>query len=92
MSSVDPVLGFERLFLLGVNRDRTVHLMQSLFSVPVGLYSTSSRFFACIVNLPGEVLPPMVEITVEAFALCCAALYVPRTDLVSHPEGVTLLT
>ena len=36
-SGVDPVPVFERLCLLGFDRDGTVHLMHSLFSVPSGL-------------------------------------------------------
>ena len=38
-SYLDPVLGVKRLKLMGVNKDGTVHLLHSLFSVPVGLYS-----------------------------------------------------
>ena len=38
-SMVDSVLVFDGLTLLGFERDGTVHLLHSLFSVPVSLYS-----------------------------------------------------
>ena len=44
-SRVEPVPGFERLALFLVNLDGTVHLLQSLFFVPVGLYSTDQGLF-----------------------------------------------
>ena len=39
-SGVDQAPGLERLALLCVIRDGTVHVLQSYFSVPVGRYST----------------------------------------------------
>ena len=39
-SGVDPVPNFERVGILQVDPDGTVHLLHSLFSVPFGLYST----------------------------------------------------
>ena len=45
-SRVDPVPGFEQLDLLEVYQDGTVHLLYSLFSLPIDLYSTAWRLFA----------------------------------------------
>ena len=42
-SGVDPVPGIEPLTLLGVDRDGTVHLLHSFFSVAVGQYSTNRK-------------------------------------------------
>ena len=38
-SGVDPVPNFERVGILQVNPDGTVHVLHSMFSVPVKLYS-----------------------------------------------------
>ena len=51
-SMVDPVPGFKRVALVQVYHDRMVHLLYSMFSVPVGLYSTDRRLFACCGELP----------------------------------------
>ena len=40
-SRVDLVPGFDRVVLLQVDSDGTVHVLHSLFSVPVDLYSTA---------------------------------------------------
>ena len=45
-SRMDPVPGFERLALLWIDQDRTVHLLYFFFSVPVGLYSSDWQLFA----------------------------------------------
>ena len=45
-SRVDPVPGFERVGLLQVDLDGTVHVLPSMFSVPVDLYFTARRLFA----------------------------------------------
>ena len=45
-SGVDPVLGFERVDLLQVDPDGTVHLLHPMFSVPVDPYSMARRLFA----------------------------------------------
>ena len=44
-SGMDPVPGFKRVALLQVEPDGTVHILHSLFSVPVSLYSTSCCLF-----------------------------------------------
>ena len=45
-----------------------VHLLHSLLSVPVVIYSTVWRLFACLVGLP-EDRPPVADIPVEAFVV-----------------------
>ena len=45
-SEVDPVPGFERVVLLQVDPDGTVHILHSLFSVLFDLSSTDRRIFA----------------------------------------------
>ena len=47
-----PVTGLEKVTLVGVDKDGRVHLMHSLFSVRVNVYSTECRLFACIGELP----------------------------------------
>ena len=84
-SGVDPVLVFERVALLKVNPDGTVHLLHSLFSVPVGLYSNSRWIFACCGEPHSESLPPVVDMHVYALKA------LPRLEHTSHLEGVTPL-
>ena len=91
-SGIDPVPGFEKLCLLGVDWEGTVHLMHLLFSIPVDLYSTSRRLFACIGKLPDEYLPAMDNIPMEFFAIRCAVHAVPQADHVSHLREVTHFT
>ena len=88
-SGVDPVPGFERVVLLQVDLDGTVHLLHLLFSVPAGLYSTAWRLFTCRGELPNEGLPSMLELTLDAFRVWCSMRTVPRAEHVSHLEGVT---
>ena len=57
-----PVPGLERVTLVGIDEDRRVHLMHSLFSVRVNVYSTECRLFACLGELPAEGLPQVTEI------------------------------
>ena len=49
---VELVPGLERVTLVGVESDGMVHLLHSLFSVQVKLYSTSRWLFACRVSCP----------------------------------------
>ena len=46
-SVVDPVPGFKWVDLLQVYLDGTVHLLHSLLSILVGLYSTAWCLLAC---------------------------------------------
>ena len=87
-SWVDPVPDFERVALFQVDLDKTVHLMHSLLSVPVGLYSTARRLFACCGELPLEGLHLVVELPVDAFSVRRSLRAVPRADHISHLEGV----
>ena len=50
-SGVKPVPGFYRLTFMGIDWDRTVHLLYYFFSVLVSLYSTARRIFACVEDL-----------------------------------------
>ena len=52
-----PVPGLDKVTLVGVDKDGWVHLMHSLFSVRVNIYSTECRLFACVGGLPAEGLP-----------------------------------
>ena len=60
---VDLIPGMEQVRLFGVDLDGIVHLLHSLFSVRVNLYSASRRIFACQGDLPAKGLPPVVEIS-----------------------------
>ena len=63
-SGVDPVPGLDQLELLGVYQDGMLHLLHSLFSIPVDLYSSTRHIFACRGEQPNEVLPLMLELLV----------------------------
>ena len=84
----EPVLGLERLSLLEVDQDLTVHLLHLLFSVPVDLYSTGRQLFACLEELPDKGFPLVVKKLVEASVLWRSVRAVPRPDHVNHLEGV----
>ena len=56
-STMDPVPGFTGLITLDIDWDRAVHLLNLLFSILVGVYSTTSRPFACLGEIL-EVAPP----------------------------------
>ena len=48
------VTGLEKVNLIGVEEDGRMHLMHSLFSVRINVYSTECRIFACTGKLPAE--------------------------------------
>ena len=52
-----PIPGLEKVTLVGVDEGGRVHLMHSLFSVRVNVYSTECRLYACVGELPAEGLP-----------------------------------
>ena len=79
-----PVLGMERVTLIGVDTDRRLHLMHSLFSVRVDVYSTECRLFACLGELPVEGLPPVMEILPDFFVAWRSVCAVPRMDYMAH--------
>ena len=68
-----------------------VNLLHSLFSVLDGLYSMAQKILAFLGDLSDKGLPPVVEITTDAFAVQRAVRTVPRADHVSHLDGVTLI-
>ena len=86
---VNPVPGFEWVALLQVNPDRTVHLLNSLFSIPFILYSIAQQLFACRGDLSSKVLPPVVELPVDAFGVRRFVTATLRADHVSHLKGFT---
>ena len=63
-----PVPGLEKVTLVGVDEDGLVHLMHSLFSVCVNVYSTECHLFACIGELPAEGLPQVTRLLPDFFA------------------------
>ena len=86
---VDPVPRFAGLTLLGIDRDGTVHILQLLFSVSVGMHSTARCLFTCLVGMPDKGLPLVVEIPVESFAARRSVRAILQADHISHLEGVT---
>ena len=55
-SGVVLVPGLERVTMVGIEPDRRVLLLKSLFSVQVNVYLTKRRLFAYLGELPAE--PP----------------------------------
>ena len=88
-SRVEPVPGFKRVALLQVNLDRTVHILNLLFSVPVGPYSTARRIIACRGEPTSEGLPPLVDLPMEDIGVRRSVRAVQREEHISHLEGVT---
>ena len=84
-----PVPGLEKVTLLGVDKDGRVHLMHSLFSVRVNVYSTECRLFACVGELPAEGLPQVTELLPDFFASRRAVHTMPRIDHVAHLGGIS---
>ena len=65
-----------------------MHLLHSLFSVPVGLYSLERRLFTCCGDLSREGLPPVVELDIDAFGVRRTVHAVLRVDHITHLEVV----
>ena len=86
-SRVDRVPGLERLSLLGVNLEGTVHLLYSFFSIPVGPYSTDRRLLVFSGEIPTEGLPPVTDIPVTSFAVWHTVCDVPRDDHRVYVKG-----
>ena len=76
-SGLDPVHRLYRVTLAGVDLDIMVHLMHSLFSVRVNIYSAIRRLSAYLGELPDEGLPPVVEIPHKSFAAWRSVRAVP---------------
>ena len=83
-----PVL--ERVIILGVDPDRMVHLLHSLLSVRVELYSTSRRIFACQSELLSKVLPLVLYIPHEVFVTRLSVRVVLRVDHAMHLGLISL--
>ena len=64
-------------------------MLHLLLPDPVELYSMTRHLFACRGDWPGEGLPTVVELPVEAFALHRSVHAVPQAYHVSHPEEVS---
>ena len=64
-----------------------MHPLHLLFSVPVGLYSTAWRIFACRGEPPKKSRPPVVDLPVDAFGVRRYMRAILREDHVSHLEG-----
>ena len=84
-----PVLGLEKVTLVGVDEDGRVHLMHLLFSVRVNVYSTECCLFAWVGELSAEGLSQVTEIFTDFFAARRAVCAVPRIDHVAHLGGIS---
>ena len=84
-----PVPGLERVTLIGVDADRRVHLMHSIFSVRIGVYLTECCVIACLGELPAEGFPRMMDILPDFFAARCSVRAVPRIDCIADLGGIS---
>ena len=66
-----------------------MHLMHSLFSVRVNVYSIECCLFACVGELPTEGLPLVTEILLDFFAARRPVCAVPRINHVAHLGGIS---
>ena len=84
-----PVPGLEKVTLIGIDKDGSVHLIHSLFSICVNVYSAECRFFACMCELPTKGLPQVTELLPDFFAAWRSVCAVPRIDHVAHLGGIS---
>ena len=84
-----PVPGLEKVTLVGVDEDGRVHLMHSLFSVHIDVYSTECSLFACLGKFPAEGPPQVTEILPGFFAARCYIRTVPRMNHIAHLGGIS---
>ena len=89
-SGTDHIPDLYWVYLIGFEQDRTVHLLQCTFSIPVDLYSTRRRLFACRVELPTKDLPSVVDSPHKPFAVRCSIHDVPRVHPINHLGGISL--
>ena len=82
-----PVPSLESVTLVVVDEDGRVHLMHSLFSVRVNVYSTEGRLFTCLGELPTKGLPQVTEILPDFFAARRSVRAVPHMDHIAHLDG-----
>ena len=85
---MDLVQGLERLTLLRVDWDGTVHLLHSFLSLLVVPYTIDQRLLAFFEELPSEGLPPVTEIPVDAFLMRRVVRAIMRDNHHVHVEGV----
>ena len=64
-------------------------MLQSFFSVPVGMYDPERRLFGCCGELPSEGLPMITEIPVASFAVRRFIGAVIQEDHIVLVEGVS---
>ena len=84
-----PVPELERITLIGIDADGRVHLMHSLLSVLVNVYSTECHLFACLYKLPAQGLPPVTEISPDFFAARRSVCAVLLMDHIAHLGGIS---
>ena len=89
---VIPVPGFSKIALLAANWDRAVHLFQSLFSVPVSVYSRTRWLYAHMGGLPKEGFPTVAKVMAYAFLVRRVVSSALRIDHQSHPGVVPSLS
>ena len=63
--------------LLDVNRDGTVHLLQSLFSVLFGIHSTVIHMFELVGELMEVSIPPVLKVPAYDLHVWCYIRVVP---------------
>ena len=83
-----PVPGLEKVTLVGVDENGRVHLMHSLFSVRVNVYSSEFRLFACVGELPAEAPPQVTNILPEFFAARRSVCAMTRINHIAHLGGI----
>ena len=88
---MDPDPELERIDLIGVDRDITVHVLHSFFSVPVGPYSTVKRIYAFSGDLTTYGLLPVTGLPVASFSVWCAVGAVPREYHIVPVEDISSL-
>ena len=69
VSGEDLVPGLDWVIMVGLDPDKRVLILHSLFYVQVNFYSTHRCLFACMGEIPAKGLPPVVDITNQAFAV-----------------------
>ena len=90
-SGVGPVPGLEQVTLVGLDPDRRVLLVHSLFSVWFNIYLIHRRLFNCLGDLPAKGLPLVVDIPHKDFAAWCSVSAVPRVNHITHLGGISSL-
>ena len=88
---VEPILGLERVTLVRIDPNGMVHFMHFLFSVRVNIYSTSRHIFVCLVELPAEGLPLVVEIPHKVLAARGSVCTMTQVYHVTHIGGISPL-